>query len=892
MKLSRKILSIFIISSIITVAIYVVSVDIVSHFMYGGEVDRVVGKSSRAITVVRSELGKTQSKGREYEVLMETVKKYEEDLQINDGFDKLHIREKFENDNIAFKAIIDSNLNPIYYYVDKNMDKTYLDEMTDISDLIKEKVSSNEEFTGIISGKTVPYMVYLNNIRNLNGELSSQYILVVQPLTKEKVSEFGKNINRNASLVDTIEEDGEVENKDYGKENYTVVVRSTSVTSYYKIGKVAGDKDYYIRLDEPSVVRESTNRNIRILSLLSILILIIVNYLLLTMIKKLVVKRIEKINKEINEITKSKNFNKGIEEDGRTDEIANLIKDINSMFSALENTNNLILYKEKKYSKLINSLNNGYGYFRIIYNTGGNPADAYIEEVNDSLAEIFGKSKNELIGNTIKNVFQDRFIGDDEIDEMLSSIGNEGQNFIRHSIEVTENLWVDLSLYTIEDGYFAMILTNITDTKLYAEEMRYLANYDMLTDLPNRYSLYNYLGDLRDTKQAFNIFFIDLDNFKILNDTLGHNTGDDVLCKAANRLKQISNENIRVGRLGGDEFLVIEKTQYNKEEVIETGNLILNSLSSTFKYKNYTYELKASVGVSSFPKDSTDIETLLKYADIAMYKGKSTEENKLRIFSEDMLEEVMIESDLKSAIENKNLIVYYQPIYNMAKEKVLGAEALIRWYRNGNLVKPCKFIDIAKRTGDIREIDNFVLEDACKFCKEKRENGYPDFQVSINASHKFLKQMNFIEMLQGTLDKYDLDPSGLKLEITEDEVIEDMNKILKVLEKVKDMGIKIALDDFGVGYSSFGYMKTLPIDTIKIDKSLLYKIENDEKSLEIVKTLLKLAHIFELDVIAEGVEISEQLDLLKKLDCDKVQGYIIGMPTDKEGFNIIHNNIK
>lgn len=428
-----------------------------------------------------------------------------------------------------------------------------------------------------------------------------------------------------------------------------------------------------------------------------------------------------------------------------------------------------------------------------------------------------------------------------------------------------------------------MLLTDITENRRNEDEMRYLGNYDVLTGLQNRYSLYNYMAQLKEDGKVFSIFFIDLDNFKSLNDSLGHNSGDEVLCQAAFTLQNLE-EDIEVGRLGGDEFLLVKKGELSKADAENLGNKILRKLNKTFEYKNFNYELKASIGASSFPNHTTDIETLIRYADIAMYKSKNSGGNIIEVFNEEMLEDILIEGLLKKAIDNKEFVVNFQPIYSVNKKMIIGAEALVRWVRDGKVIYPDKFIHIAKRTGDIYEIDNYVLKEACIFCKEKRKEGFKDFQVSVNASYRFLKQHKFIDKLKDVLDEVGLDPNGLKLEITEDEVLEDAKQVVELLKEIKALGVMIALDDFGVGYSSFSYIKILPIDTIKIDRSLLSKIENDRKTVAIIETLIKLAHTLELDVIAEGVEMQDQLDLLKTLNCDKIQGYFISKPIEREEF--------
>ncbi|MGG7176421.1 EAL domain-containing protein [Clostridium paraputrificum] len=889
MKLSKKIAIMFTITSIVTVVLYISAAQFMTKYLYDGEIKRISNISYSGVSSVNGEIAKVRGKGTEYSNLIQIANSYNEELNVDSGLKKLGIEEKFQKDGISFKTILSKDLKEVKEYKASSINEEDNQDYNKLLNEIKEEIKKGKEsFNGFITGEVSPYIVTVNPIGNIEGNNTLGYFILINKLDNNKIKEIGKNVNKDLAIEEEVDKSGEVREERFNdKVSFTLVKQGKVISSYYKIPKLLGEKDFFIKTTEPMVVKSSTDRNTLVFSIILICINILLNIILLILIEKLVVKRLNRINIGINKINDSKNLRDRIEEESGNDEITVLSKDINNMFKSLEESNTLVLSKEKKYSKLIDCLENGYAYFKVINDEEGRSVNATIIEVNASLAKMIGRKKEDIISKTMSEVFINDFIKEKDIKSMLEKIGDEGQTLVRNSVKVGDNIWAYLSLYTIEEGYFAMVLTDISENKKFAEEMRYLANYDVLTNLQNRYSLYNYMAQLKEDGEEFTIYFIDLDNFKTLNDTLGHNTGDEVLCTAAQVLISIDNKNITVGRLGGDEFLVVIRGTYNVKEVNEIGKTILNSLNTTFRFKNYSYELKASIGVSTFPNHTDDIETLLKYADIAMYKSKVMGGNKLEIFSTTMLEDIIIETELKEAIENGEFNVYYQPIYNLFTNEIVGAEALIRWMKKGEIIPPYKFIAIAKKTGDITDIDNFVLEEACAFCKKKREMGHKDFQVSVNASYRFLRQPNFIDILKGILSINDLDPSGLKLEITEDEIIDDEAGVVKLLEEIKKLGIKVALDDFGVGYSSFSYIKILPIDTIKIDRSLLLKIEYDPKTLAIITTLIQLAHTLDLDVVAEGVEIEEQLNLLKGLNCDKIQGYLISKPVPKEEFNKI-----
>lgn len=879
MKLSKKIVILFMTISLVTVTLYMISMGFVSKYLYSGEVTRISGIASGCINRVNGEVSKVIGKGNDYTSLLSSADTYNEKLNETNALEELGIINKFRNDNIDFKVVLDSNFNEKEKFESKDLSDRSKSEysilLNKIKTIIKEKKDVKK---GYITGKEGLYIFSYNKKYN-----SSDYVVIIDSFDDGFIENVSKDMNRNVALLKEIDATGEVEDSKLNSgENIKLVTNETDVNAYYKIECVDGE-NYYIKVSEPLVVKESHKLNMFIISVIFISINIIINLILIVLMKNIVVKRVERISEGINRIKEHKDLKERLELDNSSDEISKLTSDINEMFDALETSNNLFMENEEKSIKLLEGLDNGYAYFGEIMDEEGNVVDANLLDVNASMSRILNIPKKNLYRMTFKEIFFDKINDEEFIRDILSSGKRDGETLSKNCIALGNNNWASIAVYPIENHHFAMLLTDITENRRNEDEMRYLGNYDVLTGLQNRYSLYNYMAQLKEDGEVFSIFFIDLDNFKSLNDSLGHNSGDEVLCQAAFTLQNLGQD-IEVGRLGGDEFLLVKKGELSKTDAENLGNKILRKLNKTFEYKNFNYELKASIGASSFPNHTTDIETLIRYADIAMYKSKNSGGNNIEVFNEEMLEDILIEGLLKKAIDNKEFVVNFQPIYSVNKKKIIGAEALVRWVRDGRVIYPDKFIHIAKRTGDIYEIDNYVLREACIFCKEKRKEGFKDFQVSVNASYRFLKQHKFIDKLKNVLEEVGLEPDGLKLEITEDEVLDDAKRILELLKEIKALGVLIALDDFGVGYSSFSYIKILPIDTIKIDRSLLSKIENDRKTVAIIETLIKLAHTLELDVIAEGVEMQDQLELLKSLNCDKIQGYFISKPIDREEF--------
>ncbi|MGG7177934.1 putative bifunctional diguanylate cyclase/phosphodiesterase [Clostridium paraputrificum] len=420
--------------------------------------------------------------------------------------------------------------------------------------------------------------------------------------------------------------------------------------------------------------------------------------------------------------------------------------------------------------------------------------------------------------------------------------------------------------------------------KNYSDNLEYIGSHDLLTGLINRHKIIEYISELKEKREEFSVCFIDLDNFKGINDTLGHNIGDQLLCTVSERLNEYNNENIRVSRFGGDEFILVRRGSNNIEEVRNFAEEILKSVNKSLELNSYSYDIKASMGISLYPQHSEEQVSLLQYSDIAMYNSKRNGGNSYAIFNEDMLEPLELEAKLRNAIENKELEVYYQPIYGIKEETIIGAEALIRWNTDEGMVLPDKFIPLAKKTGDIVDIDMFVFKEAINTCKEWIDRGKTDFYISINASKRFLKQKGFISILQNELKEKSVPSSSIKLEITEDEIIDDFEFTTKLLNNIREIGVEVYLDDFGTGYSSFNHIKVLPVDLIKIDRSFLIDIKENKKSRAIVETVINLCHSLELGIVCEGVENFEQVEILKELKCDKIQGFYLSRPLPKEGF--------
>jgi diguanylate cyclase (GGDEF)-like protein/PAS domain S-box-containing protein len=429
-------------------------------------------------------------------------------------------------------------------------------------------------------------------------------------------------------------------------------------------------------------------------------------------------------------------------------------------------------------------------------------------------------------------------------------------------------------------------LTDISYRKSSEEKIKFMAYYDSLTKLPNRTFFINKLNELLEqingefTKGA--VLFFDLDNFKTINDTMGHNYGDKLLIYLAQKFKYWINEEDIICRLGGDEFIVLHPNT-DESEVRSYAQSFLELFEEPCKIDGKRIYVTVSMGIALYPKDGIDADTILKNADAAMYKAKDLGKNRFELFDQEIylkLERKMrIERILRTAIEKDEFLINYQPQYDAQNNHVFGFEALLRLINKDlGFISPLEFIPIAEEYGHITKIGQWVLKESCIQAVKWIEKGYKFKSISVNISSVDLQQLNFIDYIKEVIDSTGIEPNILELEITETVLMESLDTSIVILNQLMDMGIRIALDDFGTGYSSLSYLRKIPIKTLKIDKSFIDNITSSKKEESIINNIIQMAHSLDLKVIAEGVETKEQLSVLKKRKCDYIQGYYFSKP--------------
>ncbi len=431
------------------------------------------------------------------------------------------------------------------------------------------------------------------------------------------------------------------------------------------------------------------------------------------------------------------------------------------------------------------------------------------------------------------------------------------------------------------------------------EDLKFHATHDFLTHLPNRALLYDhinqYLKNAKRTKHHVACMLLDLDHFKEVNDTFGHHIGDLLLQQVAQRLQSVAREYDTVSRLGGDEFIIAVGDLPSPHLIDQIAERIQKVFSKPCTIENETFIISASIGVSIYPTDCQDVETLIKCADIAMYHAKNNHRGGFCLYGENSkiqaLPRAMIKQSLSTALERQELALYYQPLFDLTSGKIEGIEALVRWnHPELGLIEPIRFIPLAEETGLIIPLGEWVLRKACEQYRAWKASGLPSINIAVNLSHRQIKDKNFVKMVLGVLETTEMPPQHLEFEITESSVIRDFEHCRRVFHQLVDQGIRFVIDDFGSGYSSLYRLKELPLHALKIDRFFIQNIVDDKRDASIVYAIIMMAHSMNLKVVAEGVENKAQMECIKnmkceiptQMSCDVGQGFFFCKPLPPE----------
>ncbi|MBU3177212.1 EAL domain-containing protein [Clostridium estertheticum] len=584
--------------------------------------------------------------------------------------------------------------------------------------------------------------------------------------------------------------------------------------------------------------------------------------------------------------------------------------------------------KKEKYKRVLQTVK----FFsdKIIESLEGTPLLIVISDENGYLLDILGDeairstttqlgiktgvqfSENDMGTNvvslTLKQNHPVQLIGTDHFYTFLHGYACYGVPFHYRDVNDLIGSICIMTTGILHNQFFLLTLTTVVDamerefTKghLVEEKYNYLANHDELTGLPNRRYfkeiLNKCINNYTSTLKEMAVIFLDLDNFKMVNDSFGHVKGDLLIKEVADKLKECLNKEDHVFRLGGDEFILLCFNIKTKEQAIELAEKIKNVFNGTFLIDDSQLHVTASLGIVLYNENSTNSKEWLNHADNALYKAKTNGRNGYVIYEpileESFIDKLTLKMDIEKALENNEFMLYYQPQVDIKNGDIIGAEALIRWrHKERGMIFPNEFIAIAEETGLISKIGEWVLREACSQLKKWQSINLCLRKVSVNLSAQQFMKSDLTEVVKDILSKIGLRPEYLELEITESMTME-VNYAIKTLRELNDLGVSISIDDFGTGYNSLSYLKKFPVNYLKIDKSFINDIMNDESAANIAATIISMAHNLGLKVIAEGVEDKQQLRFLQLCNCDYVQGYFFSKPIPAEVFEKEFDNLK
>jgi diguanylate cyclase (GGDEF)-like protein/PAS domain S-box-containing protein len=520
---------------------------------------------------------------------------------------------------------------------------------------------------------------------------------------------------------------------------------------------------------------------------------------------------------------------------------------------------------------------------------------------NPALARIYGYDSAEQLMATLRDIECDLYVEPTRRQQFIALMQAEGK-VVGFESQVYRRdgriIWIAENARAVhgpngELQFYEGTVTDITERKEYEVKLRHQATHDALTGLPNRTLLLDRLEQAlhfaeRDGRMVA-LAFIDLDQFKLINDTLGHLAGDALLGEVAARLRRSVREADTIARLGGDEFVLVCTQMHNEEEVARSLQRILETVSQPWLTGGAKFAIGCSIGVSLFPRDGRNAETLLKHADSAMYKAKEAGRNNYQFFTPELnrraAERLELENSLRGALERQEFLLHYQPRVTLQNGETVGLEALVRWRLPGRgLVSPARFIPVAEETGLILPIGEWVLRTACAQAVAWQRRGWRPVKVSVNISPRQFREEGLADMVAAILAETGLAPQWLELELTESLVMHEPARFTSMLHDLKALGVEIAVDDFGTGYSSLNHLKRFPVDWLKIDQSFVRDLAKGGDDASIVQAIISLGHDLGLGVVAEGVETREQFEFLRDHGCDQVQGYYLGMPVAAEEF--------
>lgn len=543
---------------------------------------------------------------------------------------------------------------------------------------------------------------------------------------------------------------------------------------------------------------------------------------------------------------------------------------------------------KQTYRLAVDAAREGFYMLRPLYDRDGTVVDFQVEDCNECAAAMIGMTKVQLISRRFSELYTGSYAAGlfEKLQRALELGFHEDEERVTPQSRL-KTTWVHRKLVRSGTG-LALTIRDISEIKAHEQELSNMANADNLTALPNRHWLTNYLPlaieQAKTNATPLAVLFIDLDNFKNINDTLGHIAGDELLKSAAGRLRSLIRASDHVVRVGGDEFIVILEGAGRVEDVSRIARQIVNSLAEPFTLaRSSGHHVHASVGISLYPRDGTDGETLLKHADIAMYAAKAAGKGRFHFYHSHLSDRLVLrisrEQALRRAIERDEFVLHYQPRVDTATGKLCSMEALVRWnHPERGLVSPLEFIQIAEDTGLILHLGRIVIEKACAQIAQWKAEGLPVVPVSINVSAIQFNEGNVKDILASNMRRHGIEPSLIGVELTESCMAGEDETVSCELDGLRELGIKLLVDDFGTGYSSLSQLQRLNVDVLKVDRAFTITLCDGDEGKALFKAIVSMADALDISIVAEGVETAEQLGVLQVLSCDEVQGHFVSKP--------------
>ncbi len=783
---------------------------------------------------------------------------------------RININKEIKSLNLSFFLITDKRGNILY-------SKYNDDNSRVIEKFTTYVINRRKKDAGIIKLDYLTYLISVNPVISPDNLTTNGYVLagklvdknILKNLQKDKFKTLSigdyryfkwKEYRLNGKFIDSIRYSFNIsENKFI--DTYILLSDLVNSTDIGLHGKAI--RGLYI------AVREKIYEYIMIFFLTGTLIIGFIYFI----IDRYIINRLISIAKQVKEIGSEKQLEKRIVVKDR-DEITDVADSINSMLEEIHKYQEKLKEEEALFKTLANLSPIG---IYIVKN-------GKLDYVNDAMESITGYKKEEILNKSLKTLIVKDDIPKLEKAMKLKTNDPVEVRFITKSNDSKHIIVSFRSIKRENENLILGVAIDITELKIAQKKIEFMAYHDPLTKLPNRNLFFDILKqELKMAKRErryLAVMFIDLDRFKEINDTYGHDYGDNVLQVIAKRLKNSLRESDIVARLGGDEFGVILPSIKKPGDASIIANKILKQVQKPVVVKGKEFLLTTSIGIAIYPNDGSTPEELLKAADAAMYKAKFEGKNKYFYFSEELSKnlkkKVEIERELRKALLNNELNIVYQPFIDLNTGEIVGVEALVRWFsKNFGVIQPSKFISVAEEVGLIVDLENWVIENVCRQVKIWEKKGIYLDKVAINISPKHFRTSSFIKDLE-KIKKFGL--SNIEIEIIESVFLEDYDMIVKKIQQLKDFQISISIDDFGTGYSSLSYLKNFPIDIIKIDRAFIKDITTNINDEAIVKAVIAIADALKIKTLAEGIERRDQIEKLRHLGCTYGQGYYILKP--------------